>query len=59
MLKWVLFIQCTCVRLSVALGLQDVSHSVLVLLGAAQDQRPALSERSEFAGRPEPTLAAL
>ena len=32
---------------------------VLVLLGAAQDQRRALFERSEFAQRPERTLAAL
>ena len=36
MLKWVLFIQRTFVRLAVALGLQEVSHWVLVLLGAAQ-----------------------
>ncbi len=41
------------------LGLQEVSHMVLVLLGAAQDQRRALFERSEFARRPERTLAAL
>ena len=41
------------------LGLQEVSHMVLVLLGAAQDQRRALFERSEFAQRPERTLAAL
>ena len=30
----------------------EVSHTVLVLLGAAQDQRRALFERSEFARRP-------
>ena len=59
MLKWVWFIQRTGVRSVEALGLQDVSHTVLVRPGAAQDQRRAWFERSEFARRPERTLAAL